>query len=190
MRSTTQAALPVRLSPPNHDETRKMHDKLTGVDALDGVKILFLDDTPQFHYPILANLTLATHRRVERIAYHGESLQDLVARLEERMKLCPRPHLLLADGNLDLLPSSEAADPGLQGFAVIAELHRRNRLTIPTMGMSNVGAYRRPFKAAGADGFLDKNLPPDRFVQALARRFARTWAEIHRRREEEFLMSD
>ncbi|MDD4628487.1 MAG: hypothetical protein PHE68_03790 [Candidatus Peribacteraceae bacterium] len=168
-----------------------MLSELKGVEPLQGAKVLYLDDSSQFQLKFLTNLTLATRRRIERIYYHGESVEEIVCSIRERMKRCPSPHLLIVDGRLDMLPSLEPAPRGIDGYDVVRglapDLLERG---IVSIGFSTTFDRREPFLRAGADGFVRKTIPAESAVEAMASKYRRALARIRCGRDREFSPQD
>lgn len=200
-RSAWRKVLPP-FRPPTHKETRIMLSELNGVDSLQGAKILMLDDTSQLLLKFLTHVTLATRRRVERIFYHGETVDQLVSKLRERLRRCPKPHLLIVDGDLNMLPSLEPADRTVHGYDVVRETaDDLQSAGIPVIGFSTTEDRQEEFLAAGASGFVVK--PPLAAqteeelhaktlaaVQEIARVYNQTAEQLRRKRDERFITQD
>jgi len=170
---------------------RHMIDDQKGTEVLHGAKILYLDDGPQCHPEFVTRLILASRRRVERIFYHGESLGEIVAYFRERLRRCPSPHLLIADGNLEMLPSLEPADHVVHGYDVVGRLSGDlSRTGVPAIGFSSDATLRKEFRAAGADGFVRKTIPPIAAVEEVAALYRRAIESLHQRRDWEFIEQD
>lgn len=181
------------LSPPRQKVVRAKISDLKDVDSLLGAKVLYLDDGSQFYLEFLTYLTLATRRRVERIFYHGESLEELVHLFRERFRRCPQPHLLISDGVLELLPSLEPASHRLFGSDVIAHIrYDLEKAGIPSIGYSTTLSLREDFLRAGAEEFVGKNIPAVAAVEQVAKYFSAGQRRQQRQRREEelFLCSD
>ncbi|OIO52903.1 hypothetical protein AUJ46_06540 [Candidatus Peregrinibacteria bacterium CG1_02_54_53] len=177
--------------PPRHKEVRIKLSEMENLDALQGVKVLYLDDTSQFHLEFVSNLTLATRRRVERIFYHGESTVELVKMLRSRLSRCPRVHLLIADGCLELLPSMEDAGRSIRGYRVIDSLKDSlRRAGVPAIGYSSNPDFNEYFTRAGADGFICKTENPLDAVRTINELYPPALAKVRQRREQEFIQTD
>lgn len=191
-RSSWRAFVPP-LRPPTHKETRTMLSDLQDVHALEGAKVLYLDDTPQWHLEFVTGLTLATRRRVERVFYHGESIRELIQMFRERLHRCPRPHLLIVDGSLELLPNMKPAERSIRGYRVLDGMKSfLKKAGVPSIGYSKNKDFEEYFSIAGADGFVWKPEPAQNAVRKVATIFAESQERICARREEEekFLQTD
>lgn len=178
---------------PHPDDIPMMLSQLSGVGSLHGAKVLYLDDGPEFYFKFLAYLTLATRRRVERIFYHGESVAQIVSILREKLRLCPQPHLLIVDENLEMLPSVQYAGHTEKGHEVIRSLrHALQKAGVTSIGFSTNALESTVFRDAGADGFVRKNIPPQAIVEQMAGIFhvSQQRLRLSRDREENFLVTD
>lgn len=177
--------------PPTQKETRIRMGELTEVESLEGAKAIYLDDAWQCHLPFLTELTLATRRRVERVSYHGESIAELVAAFRERLLRCPRPHLLIADGCLEMLPSMDPADRSVRGYRVLDALQETlHQAGVPAFGYSSNPSFAEYFERAGADGFFCKKEDPRLTVRHIAKEFPAAVERIRQRNEEKFIRQD
>ena len=178
-------------SPPHHDTVREMLTSMKKVESLHGAKVLCLDDTSQLNLPFFTQMTLATCRRVERIFYHGEPIDEIVHNIRERIQRCPRVHLLIADGVLNMLPSLACADHTVYGHEVLAQLSGDLQTAgIPSMGYSSTTKHRKDFMNVGADAFIRKTIPAASAVELIAHNYQIALERIRRRREERFIMED
>lgn len=181
------------LRPPTHKEVCGKLGELKGVEPLHGAKVLYLDDASQCYLPFVTNMILATQRRVERIFYHGETTEEIVTKIRQRLRLCPQPHLLLVDENLEMLPSFECAGHTEYGHNVVHQLHFDLRKAgVPAIGFSSDSSLTRTFMAAGAEGFVRKNIPAESAVEQIASIYRSFLEKIRLQKEEEerFIITD
>ncbi|MDD5751431.1 MAG: hypothetical protein PHS73_02830 [Candidatus Peribacteraceae bacterium] len=180
-----------QLRPPTHKQMRHMIDDQKRAAVLHGAKILYLDDGPQCHPEFVTRLILVSRRRVERIFYHGESLEQIVEFFRTRLRRCPSPHLLILDGNLEMLPSLEPADHIVYGYDVLRHLAGDlSGAGVPAIGFSSDAKLHRQFGEAGADGFVRKTIPSLSAVEEVAALYQKALERIRSRRDWGFIEQD
>ncbi|MDO8468364.1 MAG: hypothetical protein Q7S29_01235 [Candidatus Peribacter sp.] len=177
---------------PNQRTITSMLGQLRGVEPLHGAKVLYLDDGPQYYFEFLAHLTVATRRRVELIPYKGESVAEIATNIRQRLRLCPQPHLLVADENLEMLPSMEYAGHTEKGHSVIDHLrYDLLRTGVPSVLFSTDDSLSEKASSVGA-AFVRKNIPPEAAVEQIADYFHSFHRRIRQEREadERFITTD
>ncbi|MDD5103093.1 MAG: hypothetical protein PHX93_01695 [Candidatus Peribacteraceae bacterium] len=180
------------LRPPTHKAVRMKLGELKGVEALYGAKVLYLDDTSQCYLPFLTDLTLATRRRVERIFYHGETVEQIAENFHQRLRRCPQPHLLIVDEHLEMLPSFEYAGHTEKGHKVLEQLQGDLRKAgVPPVIFSSDDCLADTAASVGAQ-FVRKNIPPEAAVEQMARYLQLSQMRMQTQREEEerFITTD